>query len=122
MLSNNCINNIILHYYIMPLFKLRNPFGKTKKRKPKRRSPAIVKRLLSSGEHKQIAYLKTLIKKENAVADVKLGKSLNNSFDRWLSSEKKRKTTKRKSPKRKSRARKSPKRKSPKRKSPSRKK
>jgi hypothetical protein len=66
---------------------LRNPFRKTRKKHC--RTARQPKQLLSSGERKRMSYLKKLLAKENEAADVKLGKSLKNSFEKFLSSKKK---------------------------------
>jgi hypothetical protein len=63
----------------MPL-KLKNPFRRTKKR----RSPPKMKRLLSSDERKRMHYLDSLLKAEQRAADETLGKSLKNSFEKFL--------------------------------------
>jgi hypothetical protein len=70
----------------MPL-TLRNPFRKTRKKHC--RTARQPKQLLSSGERKRMSYLKKLLAKENEAADVKLGKSLKNSFEKFLSSKNK---------------------------------
>ena len=63
----------------MPI-KLKNPFRITKKR----RSPPKMKRLLSSDERKRMHLLDTLLKEEQRAADLTLGKSLKNSFEKFL--------------------------------------
>lgn len=88
-------------------FKLKNPFRKTQKKR-KAKSP---KKLLSSGERARMSYLKTLLRAENKAADIKLGKELKDSFEKFLgtkkhSSPKRRRKDKTKKKKKKSKSKK----------------
>ena len=73
----------------MPI-KLKNPFRKTHKKR--KASPPKLKKLFSSAERERIEYLKTLIEKENKAADIKLGKALKDSFEKYLGTKSKSKS------------------------------
>ena len=77
----------------MPI-KLRNPFGKTQKKRGKVKNHK--KPLLSSGERKQLSFYKKLRSEEKKAADVHLGNSLKGSFEKYLATQKKRSSSKKK--------------------------
>lgn len=83
----------------MPI-KIRNPFGKTKKKRKKSKSP--LKKLFSSGERKQMSLYKTLRRQEQKATDLNLGQNIKNSFEKFLGSKKKRTKRTKKSKKSKS--------------------
>ena len=88
-------------------------FKKTRKRlkRAKKRGTKQVRRanpIISSGERKRVKYLKTLISRDRAAENIKLGNSLKGSIEKFLHLEKKKsKSRSKKSRSRKSRSRKS---------------
>tara|TARA_Y100000816_G_C25718817_1_gene379109 strand:+ start:68 stop:337 length:270 start_codon:yes stop_codon:yes gene_type:complete len=87
----------------MPL-KLKNPFGKSKKKHKKIKS---TKRLLSSDERKRVSYLQSLLREEKKAADKILGTSLKDSFEKWLRTETRKHSPRRTKKKSKTRKKKS---------------
>ena len=85
-------------------------FKKTRKRlkRVKKRGTKQVRRanpLISSGERKRVKYLKTLISRDRAAENIKLGNSLKGSIEKFLHLEKKKSKSRRKKSRSRSRSR-----------------